>query len=294
MSDNRPDVQTYTAVAGNHCCNAHCPYCVSKQTPCHREDNSLEVDWINFDAGAKYAMMFGAATFLITSKGEATLFPDQITTFIMNGHRLGFPIIELQTNGLLLRSLAEKGHLKKWKKEGLNLVALSCVSARQEVNKDMIGKGYLDLEESVKILHDHGISVRLSCIMIRGLVHDLERSKEMIQYANRIGVEQLKLYPVSLAKNCLRNDIKEWLDQRIPLGVDMTMLKQHLDACHVTLRHLAHGDTVYSYSDDETEDQNVAFGSCLTESSGNDIRQVIYCRDGHVRYSWQYKSAILF
>lgn len=295
--DGRPYVQTYTAVAGNHKCNATCPYCISRQTPCHRKDNLLDVDWIAFRDGGKLALLWGATTFLITSKGEATLYPEQVDTFIVEAREIGFPVIELQTNGLTIKSLAENGWLEKWKGHGLKTISISCVSKHQSLNREFISHNYPDLGDSVHIVHSAGLCVRLSTIMISDVFQNMFDIVEMIEYAEEIGADQLKLFPVNVSDNPVDLDTAQWTRCHSPTRSLMMETKRMLDLGHRIIRHLVHGDTVYSYRTETMErDQNVSFGSCLNESNGesDDIRQLIYCRDGHVRYSWQYLAAIVF
>ena len=76
-------IQTYTVLVGSKACNASCPYCVSKMTPEQGVSKRLpKPNWRNFDIGCKFAKDSGVSTVLFTGKGEATLFPDQITEFL--------------------------------------------------------------------------------------------------------------------------------------------------------------------------------------------------------------------
>ena len=292
---DRPYVQTYTAVVGNRACNANCPYCISKMTPCHREDDLTDVNWRNFEAGARLARQWGASTFLITSKGEATLIPTLVENFIISASP-HFPVIELQTNGLRVADLEKDNHLTRWYEAGLTTVALSAVHFFTGPNKALISDRYPPLAETIKLLKGgrHPFCVRLSIIMTKGLVSTVKDVEDAIKWAAENGVDQLKLYPVTCPKNTENKEVKDWVEHRQLFTHELEAIHSILKP-HTVIRQLVHGDTVYAYKTDDMEtDQNVAFGSCLTESEGNDIRQLIYCRDGHVRTSWQYNAAILF
>jgi hypothetical protein len=55
------------------------------------------------------------------------------------------------------------------------------------------------------------------------------------------------------------------------------------------LLELAHGAKVYDY-----QGQNISLNSCLTNSSNpDDIRQLIFSSDGHLRNSWTKDGAII-
>lgn len=294
----KPYVQTYTAVVGNAKCNAKCPYCISKMTPCHEESSNLNVNWRNFKKGAELAKQWGASTFLITGKGEPTLYPDLVLEFIKMANELGYSIIELQTNAINLSQLDNDGWLDRWYQSGLTTISISAVHYDNEFNKKIISENYPDLKDSLNILKKNGrdFCVRLSIIMIKDGIDGFKKASLMIQKANELKVDQLKLFPVNSPIETDNKKMKKWVKTH---SVDPDFLigfKKLLDAKCKVLRRLVHGDTVYSWKDNTmNKDQNVCFGSCLTESeSENDIRQLIYCRDGHIRYSWQYKSSILF
>lgn len=101
-------IQTFSIVAGSAACNARCPFCVSKMTPPNGiEMREPQVNWDRFAIAASYAVRGGCTTAMITSKGEPTLFPGQVSRFVRSlGEYRGqyneraFPFIEIQTNGI--------------------------------------------------------------------------------------------------------------------------------------------------------------------------------------------------
>jgi hypothetical protein len=55
------------------------------------------------------------------------------------------------------------------------------------------------------------------------------------------------------------------------------------------LMKLIHGGVVYDY-----EGQNVCLSNSLTiDPNTEELRQLIFFPDGHLRYDWQYEGAIL-
>lgn len=293
---SKPYVQTYTAVVGDKSCNANCPYCISKMTPCQEFDR--KIDWRNFKRGAELASKWGATTFLITSKGEATLKNDVVLDFIKEAANY-FPIIELQTNGVLLPKLIDNHMVELWKEAGLTTLAISSLGPDLNLNRKLISNKYCDPKEIVPMLKKFGYCVRLSTIMTKAGVYNVDGLVATIHFANDIGVDQLKIYPVNRPEKSENQKISDWVDNNRPEDKDLMACEDFLNNRHsraTVIHQLAHGDLVYSYQDDTMDtDQNVAFGSCLTEGNlNNEVRQLIFCSDSHIRYSWQYEAAILF
>jgi hypothetical protein len=66
-----------------------------------------EVNWRNFRVACRLAERCGVTTAMLTGKGEPTLFPEQITKYLQALSEFPFPIIELQSNGILLAERAD-------------------------------------------------------------------------------------------------------------------------------------------------------------------------------------------
>ena len=110
-------IQTFSIVAGSEACNARCPFCVSKMTVPHGIDlKEPEVNMRNFGKACRLAKMSGATTAMITSKGEPTLFPEQVTRYMEALRPFEFPFIELQSNGIVLLQKRDryKTYLDHW------------------------------------------------------------------------------------------------------------------------------------------------------------------------------------
>ncbi len=292
--ESRPYVQTYTIVAGSLACNASCPYCVAKMTPPQGvESKEPEVNWRNFDLGARLALQWGAATALITSKGEATLFPHQITQFMyrLKEHRL--PVIELQTNGIMLIEDSFDSHLKDWYDLDMNVIAVSMAHYDPEKNNEIFrpnNKKILDLVGLIDKLHKNKFSVRLTCIMLKDYVNNIQEVDNLINFAKKNDVEQLKVTPVNRPKESENKEIAEWVNTHMVPQENREKIKSFLDKKGTKLRELVHGAVVYDY-----KGQNICLNNCLTiDPTDTAIRQVIFFPDGHVRYDWQHKGAILF
>ena len=96
-------VRTFSIVAGSMACQARCPFCVAHMTPKNGIGSKApDINWRNFKKACQFARDGGCSTAMITSKGEPTIFPDQVSEFLQNLAPFNFPVIELQTNGLLI------------------------------------------------------------------------------------------------------------------------------------------------------------------------------------------------
>lgn len=287
-------IQTFTAVAGSTACNARCPYCVSRMTPAvgmHAE--APQVNWRNFDIGCKFAKDCGVSTFLLTGKGEPTLFPGQISEFMyaLGRNNNPFPLVELQTNGYNLLDVEMRPHLEEWYKFGMTTIALSVVHWEDEKNREMIfpNKEHYNLIERVKFLHELGFSVRLSAMMMAGGIDGIEKIIEFVAFAKQWGIEQLTVRPLGWVDTGDPDIVKfvksHMLDSKFMS--QLPLLLQTYGAIKVL--ELVHGATVYDVCG-----QNLCVSNCLThDASDETLRQLIFFPDGHLRYDWRYPGAIV-
>lgn len=120
---------SFSIVAGSLACQARCQFCIARMTPANSVGKRLPpVNWRNFHKACRLAQLGGTTTVLITSKGEPTLFPDQITEYLQNMERYNFPIIEMQTNGIAIaEGTVTEEHLRQWYDLGLTTLAISIV-----------------------------------------------------------------------------------------------------------------------------------------------------------------------
>jgi len=89
-------------------CNADCPFCISKLTG-HCEEKAIDPSALM--KAFKYAAHHKVDTVLFTGKGEPTLNFPFLELAIREASEI-FPIIELQTNGLVLWEDYTSGNFK--------------------------------------------------------------------------------------------------------------------------------------------------------------------------------------
>lgn len=276
-------VSTLSIIVGTAACNAACPFCVSKMTA--HAAGRLDVDWQRFDIACRLAQRSGANTVLLTGKGEPTLWPALIQGYVQRLAHYDMPIVELQTNGILL----DQPHLQEWKKFGLSLVCLSITHYDPTASNRIMGiRGVYDYWEKVRLLHKLGLSVRLNCTMLRDGIWQWASIENLIAKCQRFGVEQLTLRDVTAPDTSINAEVAKYaLTQRIPAAA---YIRDHLEQRGATpLLHLPHGAVVYDY-----KGQNVCVNNCLTSSvDPENIRQLIFFPDGRIAYDWKYPGARL-
>lgn len=293
-------IQTFSIVVGGSGCNAKCPYCVSKLTGCKsgiiEGQKPMEINKRNFDIGCNFAKQSGVSTVLLTGKGEPTLYLNHITRYFELLDKWNFPFIELQTNGIELKNI-DIDTLKMWYDLGLTTISLSCVHWSDKKNKEIFGK-MTHMTHTIQKLHKIGFAVRISCVMIDGYVDNLTSMLCFVKWCQKRGVEQFTIRPVTnISKEEVRGDdtkqsVYNWIDSHnINVYNNGAGIEAWLDDSEnaTILLTLAHGAKVY-----DVNGQNISFNSCLTHSTNpDDIRQLIFSSDGHLRYSWTKQGAIL-
>lgn len=284
--------QTFSIVSGTLDCNAYCPFCISKMTPTNGiQPFEGKINIRNLEKACSLAEKCGVTTCLITGKGEPTLYPDEISKYLrIVGNK--FPMVELQTNGILLDrdydTFKAKGYFKNWFDKGLTTIAISIIHYLDEENKSLCGYNY-NLRHLIKKMHDEGFSVRLSCLLIKDYIETSNDITALIHFANEHNVEQLTLRTLERPKHATLWKVSEWINKHALSYGNILTIKQFLETHSTKLLELVHGATVYDY-----QGQNVCLTHALTNTPNPDeIRQLIYFPNGHLRYDWQYKGAIL-
>jgi molybdenum cofactor biosynthesis enzyme MoaA len=290
------EIATFSIVAGSLACNAKCPFCVAPMTPANGiGSKEPEINWRNFRKAAQYARDGRCSTAMITSKGEPTIFPDQVTKFLDELAPFNFPIIEMQTNGLLIaegKKVTEQ-HLEHWYNAGLTTIAISVVHYEAEKNRTVYTPHkaeYIDLPALIAKLHSYKFSVRLAVVLVKGYLDSVEEVEKMVMFAKKHKVEQLTIRPVTKPEESENAAIFKWTSEHHVDNDLINAVNEKLRVGGHVIDELAHGATVYDY-----KGQNVCMTNCLTvATSEHELRQVIFYPDGHLRYAWQYSGAVIF
>lgn len=288
-------VRTFSILAGSRACNARCPFCISRMTVPHGVTlEQPEVNWRNFRKASTLAQRSGALTAMITGKGEPTLFPEMITEYLHVLQEYDFPLLEMQTNGIAIMGdqARYRDYLSCWYELGLNTVAISIAHHEPERNREVFvpyKDSYMDLPGLISLLHDLRLTVRLSCVLIRDFISGPDELQKLIGFARETKAEQLTIVPVNGPSRTDDPTVRQWTRDHALTADQSRAIEEFLNGNGTKLLEFKHGAIVY-----DVAGQNVCLSSCLTATShDNEIRNLIFFPDGHIRYDWQYAGAIL-
>ena len=289
-------IQTFSIIAGSEACNARCPFCVSKMTPsCGLDElKEPEVNWRNFEIACKLAKQSGVTTAMFTGKGEPTLFPEQITKYLRVLQKHSFPLIEMQTNGIMLAQNPRKynDHLDSWYALGMTTIAISIVHYDPAPNKFIYlanRTDYIDLPKLVEKIHKFGISVRLTCIAAKDYIDSSDKLCKLVNFAKQNKVEQLTITPVNKPEHPEHQEAWNWTNAHHLSEEQLKDIKTYLATNASPIMKLSHGAIVY-----DLNGQNICLNNCLTVQPDNEeLRNIIFFPDGHCRSHWQYEGSIL-
>lgn len=288
-----------SVVIGDTACYSNCPFCVSGEKICNENMNLPPLDsihWKRFRVATKLAAKSGVDTVMLTSRGETTLYRNEISRYLKElRYTDEFPFVELQTNGVLLAKEWDKQSgidVRGWFEDGLTTVTISMVSMHPEINSKIYtnGKEYIDVKELVHNLHKVGLSVRLTCVMCKDWMDTPELVLEFIEYAKEIGAEQVTMRPVN--DEYRRLSAHNWiLNHKLTTEQEIAIWNCLKDNGTELLK-LPRVGTVF-----DVNGQNVMFSEPLTkytrDTNPENGRNLIFFRDGHIRYEWEMDGGIL-
>lgn len=287
--------ENFSIVCGTAACNASCPFCVSKMTGIEQLGTRPQpINWRNFDIAARMARDMRVGSVMITGKGEPTLFPNQITEYLehLKPHR--FPLIDLQTNAIMFEKRAKEyeEYLKKWYDLGLGFVAISVVSHRVDLNREVYtprDKEYINLPAVIENLHRIGFSTRFSVTMFSGGVDSYEKTEEMINWTRKMGVAQLTLRRIAKPEISENTEIERWTEEHFLSDMQIREVKRYLDSNGSVVLEGGHGSLVYDIGG-----QNVCLTNALTHSPDpSKVRQLIFFPDGKIYHDWKFEGSRL-
>lgn len=287
-------VNTFSIVVGNETCDAKCPYCVSAMTPKSDVERDEPINEARFKKAAALARDSGASTAMLTGKGEPTLRVAKISRYLDLVSEAGFPLVELQTNGLSMRGgRVGLKELEDWRDRGLNTVAVSCAGFDGEANRRVFApysKTPLELEPVIELLHKAGLSVRLSCVMHADSVRDAAGLDAFVDKARELGVEQTTLVPVNRPEAAADEVVALWVNENRLTRARLDSMLSHLRTEGTMLMRLPHGAEIF-----DLRGQNVCWSECLTRDLSPDaVRNLIFYDDGKLSWSWEFAGARIF
>lgn len=286
--------ETFSILTGTEACNARCPFCVAKLSPTFEGVNDKKIHWRNFNKGAQLARDARVSTVIITSYGEPTLFPKEISAYLSELIPYKFPIIELQTNAVVFELFKEKytDYLKKWYELGLDIIAISIVHYDKEINRECYmprKEKYIDLQGVIQQLKDIGFSVRLNCTLAKGWMDSAEKLHHLIKFSKQCGAFQLTVRPVNTPFDSRNKGVSTWVKDHLLEETQVQEFKDYLRNNGVVLLKKPYGAIIY-----DIKGYNVCMTNCFTLDENQDnMRQLIFFPNGALRYDWQYNAVLL-
>ena len=285
--------QTFSIVVGSRACNAHCPFCISKQTGFFGTPSV--VNWRNFHVACRLAHQANTTTVLLTGKGEPTLYPDHISDTLNGLKDYKFPLIEMQTNGIRVAENSDDmdAYLNLWYNRGLTTIALSVVHWDSEFNRriyDPKSHTYYDLGALISKLHRVGFSVRLCVMLLKGYIDSPSQVGKMVDFASVNDVEQLTFRNITPSEVTEDPAVTAWTREHALTEDEFLTSVWAIRFQGTLLQHLMHGMDIYDFNG-----QNVCLGNCLTldASHKEEFRSLIFFPEGSIYWDWQYKGARL-
>jgi len=285
----------FSVIVGSEACIASCPFCVSGVKPNCENLKEINVNWRNLKIAGNLATRSGIDTVMLTSRGEPTLFPKQITDYLKHLKEFKFPFIELQSNCIPIALNKEKyeNYLKEWYDEGLTTITISVVSHIPEINRKIYmpqSKEYIDLPDLIRYLHKFGFSLRLTCVCCKNMMDTPEKVNEFINFAKENKVEQVTIRPVN--DEFRRESTQDWIEINKLTDKQKNEIKRFLDENGTKLLELERIGTVY-----DVNGQNVCISLPLNkntrDTNPDNGRNLIFFQDGHIRYEWEMEGGIL-
>lgn len=286
--------QMLSVIVGTEACVAQCPFCVSCERINEVTMNSPKINWRNFNIAANLANRSNVDTVMLTSRGEPTLFPDEITDYLKHLKPYKFPFIELQSNMIPVLKNKNKysSYLKEWYDLGLTTITISVVSNEYEKNKSIYAPNgeYIDLVEGIQWLHSFGFSLRLTCVLCKGITHTVDDIRDFIYFAKQNKVEQVTLRPLN--EEFRRESIKPWIKEHLLSEIEKQTIFQFLYRCGTLLLNLNRIGSVFDF-----DGQNVMYSLPLNMNTRDENpengRNLIFFKDGHIHYEWEKTGGIL-
>ncbi len=272
-----------TPIVGGLACNARCPFCVAGMTPENGVTAKAQAPDLNaFAKVCAFAKAHQCDSLLLTSKGEPTLWPEQVLQYLKIQRTFDFKSVELQTNGIPIadRKIVTSQHLRQWREYGLKLIAISVVHYDAERNRQTYlphRQAYIDLPALIAHLHSFGYAVRLAVVMSRGQIDSSTELQKMMDFVNKPDSSRDDEITSFVAANYLPDTAK-------------AEIQAYLETAGTLIERLPWGGSVYNVGG-----QNVCLTNSLTKADENEDvgRQLIFLPDGRVSDDWQKEGVTL-
>jgi uncharacterized Fe-S cluster-containing radical SAM superfamily enzyme len=289
-------ISTLSVMVGSSACNLRCKYCISRATYNIAEKEKLFVP--SESLIAKAARVFdagGGFTALITGKGEPTLVPHQKLVNLIRILYKYTPVVELQTNGILLTDKK----VKDYAKAGLSTIAISCASNDDKFNHQVMNEGMgkpWSLKDIASLVVKNNLILRFAAVATHGGIYNIRSFLDFIgwqkalvpqNYPSQLTIRRMGLPGQHRLKTPRGKKVAKFVRAN---QIDTTPIWRYLKKHGQKIITFPWGSEVYDY-----QGIAVCIADCLTIRPEEDtIRSAILYPDGHLRYSWEFPAAVIF
>ena len=144
-------------------CNLKCAFCFASSEGSHQEDLS----WETIEAMYRSVMATSGKCNIQLSGGEPTL-RDDLPEIVKMGHEIGFPFIQVNTNGIRLGE--DEKYVKLLKEAGLDSVFLQFDGTNDQIFRKLRGKPLFEIKiKALENCKKYGIGVVLVPTLVSGI-----------------------------------------------------------------------------------------------------------------------------
>ena len=297
-SVGRPCVPTLNFVVGNRQCNMECKYCISKMTKAElSKRGEVSPLWYrNRRLAFSVAKKFSADTVLITGKGEPTIWKTELLDTIARASDEGF-ITELQTNGVLL----DESYCIHLAGAGLNTIAISRVAVDTPENNWICDAIYFrssNLHQLISVIQKLEIkmNIRVTFVAMKDYNDSIEKIQKTCLWASQNGVKQVTIRRMGMPNlSSIESldsafEIEKFVTDNLVPDEKWKEIINFFMKEYTILRVFDWGSISWSINGVQC-----LIADCLTVPGlDGTIRYLIYYPDGHLRYSWEHDSTIIF
>lgn len=280
-------IYSVSALVGAGICNGNCAFCAGKSL--RKQANTTDLYLRNLEAAIKLSARYGGWSLSLTSSGEPTCSPEDVTTALRVYDKCAkqgafFPNVNLFTNGILF---GDKDFCKKWlpiwKELGLTNVALSIHSTDNKRQAEAYGlNSYPSFKHIRCNIENYGIGLRATLLLRKGEVDNAKTYQDsIIELTTNLGYNNITSWPVGN----LDGSRNEFTPSRFGMFGIRRWLQVHAKLCH---GHVW-GGGVYDFN-----------GSILRltdyvtkhDPKKDFVRQLVVFQSGDVCYSWIKEGAL--
>jgi len=222
------------------------------------------------------------------------------------------PVVDLHTNGWLLQGPKPKFQLDHLEDAGLSMLTLSVAHDNPEMNRQFMGGHGGCVDPLIRHARDIGLLTRVSLLVHRGGIQNLDDIMRYIQHFGNLGVHMVVIRELWVpagkeptAWPSTKHHPWYWsFHNKVPIAP----LEAAFDAIAWTEGHLRTelrverreplpwGQKVFAVSGFPNKDYgvNVTFARCDEGQNGQIIKSIVHRPDGHGYRNWDSNGDLLY